>query len=1408
MRAAEGGVGGLEPTHFGLLLGGFFWTLIMMKGRDRGLFPFPIPLVAAKPDESAGLSRGVAQRLHARHQVDVWVRDIVIALNSMFLGDESGGNFAGDGRPTLSQKICLEQLRMSVLDAGKPPDGISGREALSELQAKAGYTAEPVHLAPMDVDSVSLPSLGSKAASMAMIFEEEAEKFVHRLMTKVSAEEKVLQRKDEAGLRAPYVDPLLKNCPRRYGQFCRMLHERGLVEYGLDFKEKVGAFTVWKKNGKQRLVIDARLANMHFEVPEKVKLATGSTFSRIEVDEGPEVEVGGVDIADAFYHIELIPQLRSYFSLPGCKAEDVGVTRINGESVKPSMIIYPQLKVVPMGWSHALWICQVAHQFIVDRNPVVNPRLRCVDREPVPDLQDYIHTQYVDNFVAISQTPGKARLLAEKIGVDLQQHGLPTHPVEASVGFETLGWLFTSGHPKVSITSARLWRLRLATLELLKVKRCNGKLVERLVGHYTFAGLLQRGVLSVFQATYVFIRKHYDGEVELWPEVSRELRWAAALLCLVKRDLAAKWSNRVHASDASMWGRGVVATERNLDDIRTLAKVNDRWRFSVDEEATFLKNDLVKDYAGLDVETLQPDDDGSSRVTKGASEFQEVPLGFIGEDWKKVDSSKWDRTEPIPILEGRCVVWLLQHLSRSQKNLGKKHLLLTDSMSVVLALSKGRSSTRSMNRICRQVAAVELMTGMQLSLRWIPSELNPADFPSRAREVQEFSLDKAFSKFEESYASPSSRAHSSSWRRNAVQFHRVWRNQEEACSRPRVEGGPTSRQDGDPALRESREKGEVVRQVPWSRHKGQEELLGKEGGFNSPREELRESMDGLQKLGSVRTFANPVLRRSRLGPDKQDQPDVLRGMGSGRCYHVGGCDKVLQGGHHQGHDSDEDHRGHERVPEVGTPPREAPVPMANVVCDCGFPMAVTQCSGTVASDNLGNMLPAGRSPEVEEEALGSPLCYVQALDHHSQRWSGPSGSGARQEEGEWQKGLDQGQDGVQGGRVRRGNHCGPALHERIWRDTGQLCEKEAGPRVDLRLRCPQGDGSFQRCAEGEQLSRERHLLHLPASSRKCINRCVARAEDADRGAKERTMECSQVSASLQQRRKSVPSVRQPVDLAKVQCRDGREVDVKDFRCWASQKVNYEGLGLELFSGSGQFSKAMRRRCRSILCIEVDFTHGPQFDLSKKKVQDQIIQLLLGGKVKYVWMGTPCNSWSRARRWDGRGPGPLRDDHQFLMGYHDLPPHDLEKIRLGNRLMRFSAKVYRVCLRLSIPVAIENPRTSRLWLASPIKHLVSHRGCHVDFHDYCQDGKQWRKRTQVLFSHVDLRSSCRKCTGTRGWCSKSGERHCQLQGSSNGRFLTLIAQPYPTNWCNRLSTAFQWAILHKDSEGLWLRFQGL
>lgn len=341
-------------------------------GRCRGVFPCPVPRVVSEPIPF-GTSRVSKRRAEERRHVDEWVRDIVIALNSMYAGVECDGSFDGQHGPTLSQRICIEKVRQCVQDAGKPPAELSGQGALDELRATAGYTGEPVTLAPLDTSLVSLPPKGSSAATMSMIFGGEAESFSQRLTRKLSAEGDVLRRKSESEVKRPYLDPSLRECPRKYAEFCRRLHGCGLTEYHEDYKEQVGAFAVWKKSGKQRLVIDARLANMHFEKPEKVQLATGSTFSRVEVGPGPEVEVGEVDISDAFYHIELMPCLRPYFALEGVKAEDVGIQEIEGKKVSRGQIIYPVLKVCPMGWSLALWLCQAAHQYVVDQCPGIHP---------------------------------------------------------------------------------------------------------------------------------------------------------------------------------------------------------------------------------------------------------------------------------------------------------------------------------------------------------------------------------------------------------------------------------------------------------------------------------------------------------------------------------------------------------------------------------------------------------------------------------------------------------------------------------------------------------------------------------------------------------------------------------------------------------------------------------------------------------------------------------------------------------------------------------------------------------------------------------------------------------------------------------------------------------------------------
>ena len=58
-------------------------------------------------------------------------------------------------------------------------------------------------------------------------------------------------------------------------------------------------------------------------------------------------------------------------------------------------------------------------------------------------------------------------------------------------------------------------------------------------------------------------------------------------------------------------------------------------------------------------------------------------------------------------------------------------MIFSDSMAATLALTKGRSSQPGMLRVTRQWCALVLAFGLDPRLRWVPSERNPADAPSR-----------------------------------------------------------------------------------------------------------------------------------------------------------------------------------------------------------------------------------------------------------------------------------------------------------------------------------------------------------------------------------------------------------------------------------------------------------------------------------------------------------------------------------------------------------------------------------------------------------------------------------------------------------------------------------------------------
>ncbi|CAK0816959.1 unnamed protein product, partial [Prorocentrum cordatum] len=651
------------------------------------------------------------------------VTELVVALNQLDAGSDDPPRRAGQ-EPNRMQQLCLEHLAESCAAMGSIPPDLSTEVALQELQVGAGYSdGEPVTVAPFAHDLVSLPAVGGTPVPLSQLLGDDGPDIVRRFITsKVLPIQSAEIFKKEAGFARPYLDPVLRQ-PAAYLAFVERMRDGGMLEFRIDEGdfEEVGLFTVWKKDGRQRLVIDCRGSNFRFGEPDKTSLASGGSFSSIELAPGEVLWTAGVDIADAFYNMGLPPELRHLFALPRLRAAQLGVRELGGRPVPGRAWVRPCLAVLPMGWTHALDFCQRVHRNILLQKGGFESVPEVVDGMPTPPIQDGAYTAYVDNFISFGVNPGRPAALLRSAQEALSGAGLPLHDPDlpASVS-EQLGWVFDGER---------------------------GRQVGKIAGHFAFIAMSRRPLLAVFSSVYAFSRKYFDRVMKLPPSVRRELRWAASLIPLAWADLRATWSPRIYASDASEEGRGVCQKEADLGAIRGAGRYGERWRFrrpaaSRPRDCLFEQSDpptadtaksepiaeiVVSPGVEPVVSTGVAVEDPESNLWK----VPEVEEELYGGRWQVVSSGGRARAEKIIVLEGRALVHSLRHALRDSKSFGKRILFLCDNMGLVCAMEKGRSSAGGVLRVARQWAAWCLAGAVQASVRWIPSERNVADAPSR-----------------------------------------------------------------------------------------------------------------------------------------------------------------------------------------------------------------------------------------------------------------------------------------------------------------------------------------------------------------------------------------------------------------------------------------------------------------------------------------------------------------------------------------------------------------------------------------------------------------------------------------------------------------------------------------------------
>ena len=158
--------------------------------------------------------------------------------------------------------------------------------------------------------------------------------------------------------------------------------------------------------------------------------------------------------------------------------------------------------------------------------------------------------------------------------------------------------------------------------------------------------------------------------------------------------------------------------------------------------------------------------------------------------------------------------------------------------------------------------------------------------------------------------------------------------------------------------------------------------------------------------------------------------------------------------------------------------------------------------------------------------------------------------------------------------------------------------------------------------------------------------------------------------------------------------------------------------LELFSGSGHLARQLRLLGFGVVTLDVN--DSPLENLCSPVALSTLQGWIASGIVLGVWLGTPCTTWSNAYT------TPVARTRRYILGVRKLNQKHYRAAQLGNQTMFSSGLLISACVRARVPCYLENPLTSKLFLAPQILRLRKQTCCQEFISDYCQYGTAWKK----------------------------------------------------------------------------------
>ena len=389
---------------------------------------------------------------------------------------------------------------------------------------------------------------------------------------------------------------------------------------------------------------------------------------------------------------------------------------VDGPLVCGCQDLVPLNNTFPMGFAWSSFVAQSVMVKCCVRSGFKSSQLLSSERALVQDSLPVVAvaTDDINLFERFSiperRAAGNQRSPLSRLDATWEDLGIQGHPEKATERLQNgkvLGIQLRDG-TRLQARGDRVWNLLEASGELSSSRRATPLHISGLCGHLHWQNLLNRPLFSCLHSVYEFAQAEpQQQERFVSGSVLSEVLLNVSLFALWSADLTKPWWSFIAATDASpAYGYGLCVAPCSPLQTREVGA------FAADSSAVIRLADCA---------------DGEEVPRAGP----ELRLNLGMDDFEPVFAVRATAIAHAGQMELEAVKLAVLRLTRSPRNHAHRGVLLVDAQAVGHALRKGRSSAASFRFGIAAVAALSLAADIKLSYPYLPSESNPADYPSR-----------------------------------------------------------------------------------------------------------------------------------------------------------------------------------------------------------------------------------------------------------------------------------------------------------------------------------------------------------------------------------------------------------------------------------------------------------------------------------------------------------------------------------------------------------------------------------------------------------------------------------------------------------------------------------------------------